>query len=193
MFAVMKCASCGLDISDDSRFCSWCGSRNQSVPLFVSPLRAPAAAIAPSPAPIATAAVPVLHMATPPVQRVAVVPAVPSAIPTPPAILTRAAAVLAVTQAAVAPPAAGVAVPIARMAENHPRLSFCNRCGTKIVPGTAQAYRGLVMCSDCYAVEPIPAHKNAPLTYTIIPTFLPSPDAALTPRLISEAPLWINT
>jgi hypothetical protein len=40
--------------------------------------------------------------------------------------------------------------------ESQRRLRFCNRCGIKIPFGGAKTYMGLVMCADCFEVEPIP-------------------------------------
>jgi hypothetical protein len=49
---------------------------------------------------------------------------------------------------------------------HNPGLNFCNRCGRGIRSGDSNMYRGLVLCPECYDVEPMP---SMPLEYELIP------------------------
>ena len=103
-------------------------------------------------APIAT--VPVVAPVTRTVP-VAIQTAIPTAVPT-------------VKPVAVQP----IVVPTARLPDaGDRRLSFCNRCGINIPFGEAKAFMGLVMCSDCFAAEPIPKRAMAvpAITYAVMP------------------------
>lgn len=115
---VETCSSCGMNIPDDARFCSWCGVSNEAVIV-----------------PVAVAS---------PIARVPVAPRVVPAVPI---------TAVALTTQTLKP----LAVPVVGLAdEAQRRLRFCNRCGIRIPFGDAKAYMGLVMCADCFEVEPIP-------------------------------------
>jgi hypothetical protein len=119
---VETCSSCGMNIPDDARFCSWCGVSIEAVIV-----------------PVAVA---------PPIASVPVVPPVVPAVP----VTSRAVAVTTLT-----PTLKPLAVPVVGLVDDaQRRLRFCNRCGIRIPFGDAKAYMGLVMCADCFEVEPIP-------------------------------------
>jgi len=140
-----------LTIPDDARFCSWCGGPNDVV--------VPVAAVASTVAPVQPV-IPVRTAVTP-VATVPVTPAVPAkplvAAPvfTPSIAATPTIAVPTTIPTAI-PAIKAAAVPTVAVLDNaERRLRFCNRCGIRIPFGGARTYMGLVMCSNCFDVEPM--------------------------------------
>jgi NMD protein affecting ribosome stability and mRNA decay len=108
---VKSCVSCGMNVPDDARFCSWCGVSSEVIVAVAAPVGVPVARAVASPVPVTGPAV----------------VGMPAVVPT-----------------------------IALPDEGQRRLRFCNRCGIKIPFGAAKTYMGLVMCANCFEVEPIP-------------------------------------
>jgi len=165
------CSSCGLTIPDDARFCSWCGGPNEVV--------VPVAAVAPAVVQVQPV-MPVKPVATP-VATVPVTASVALARPLTTAPIINPAIAATPTTIAV-PTAIPTAIPairpttvptVAVLDGAERRLRFCNRCGIRIPFGGARTYMGLVMCSDCFDVEPMELPVMAPamalptLTYAL--------------------------